>query len=158
MHKSALPDVVMEVDNTTDVRGGKLQLYEAWGFPEVWVEVSERASPSRPAGRMPRLTIHLLDAGSYRTVDVSRAFPGWTAAEIHTTMNETELSMATGWVLDRVGGGSVLGTAGPLTEPPGFASSATRHASRSLKRPCTAFWPRGGLPVRSGSTPGHWSA
>ena len=97
------PDVVVEVDNTTDVRRGKLQLYEAWGFPEVWVEVPERASPSRPAGRMPGLTIHLLDGGSYRTVGVSRAFPGWTAVEIHTAMNEPELSMATGRVLDRVG-------------------------------------------------------
>ena len=29
----ALPEVVLEVDNTTDVRRGKLGLYEAWGFP-----------------------------------------------------------------------------------------------------------------------------
>ena len=33
----ALPDVVLEVDNTTDVRRGKLALCESWGFPEVWV-------------------------------------------------------------------------------------------------------------------------
>ena len=28
-----LPDVVLEVDHTTDVRRGKLRLYESWGFP-----------------------------------------------------------------------------------------------------------------------------
>ena len=33
------PDVVLEVDHTTDARRGKLELYESWGFPEVWVEV-----------------------------------------------------------------------------------------------------------------------
>ena len=38
----SLPDVVLEVDNTTDVRRGKLGLYESWGFPEVWVEVPGR--------------------------------------------------------------------------------------------------------------------
>ena len=97
------PDVVVEVDNTTDVRRGKLQLYEEWGFPEVWVEVPERHSPSRPSGRLPGLTIHLLDGGSYRTDTGSRAFPGWTAAEIHTAMNEPELSAATSEVLTRVG-------------------------------------------------------
>ena len=42
-----LPDVVLEVDNTTDVRRGKLGLYEAWSFPEVWVEVPEHPAPGR---------------------------------------------------------------------------------------------------------------
>ena len=97
------PDVVVEVDHTTDVRRGKLQFYEEWGFPEVWVEVPERHTPSRPSGRLPGLTIHLLDGGSYRTSTESRAFPGWTAEEIHTAMNESELSAATSEVLTRVG-------------------------------------------------------
>ena len=97
------PDVVVEVDNTTDVRKGKLWLYEEWGFPEVWVEVPERRAPSRPSGLLPGLTIHLLDAGSYRTATESRAFPGWTAEEIHTAMTEPELSAATSEVLTRVG-------------------------------------------------------
>ena len=45
------PDVVLEVDYTTDVRPGKLLLYEAWGFPELWVIVPpEGGSPRRPAG------------------------------------------------------------------------------------------------------------
>ena len=98
-----LPDVVLEVDNTTDVRRGKLWLYEEWGFPEVWVEVPERRSPSRPAGRHPGLTIHLLDDGEYRTARVSRAFPGWTANEIHMALNEPFLSATTSRILDRVG-------------------------------------------------------
>ena len=97
------PDVVVEVDHTTDVRRGKLQFYEEWGFPEVWVEVPERHTPSRPAGRLPGLAIHLLVGGSYRTGTESRAFPGWTAEEIHTAMNESELSAATSEVLTRVG-------------------------------------------------------
>ena len=97
------PDVVVEVDHTTDVRRGKLQLYEEWGFPEIWVEVPDRYSPSRPSGRLPGLTIHLLDEGRYRTDPESRAFPGWTGGEIHTAMNEPELSAATSEVLTRVG-------------------------------------------------------
>ena len=97
------PDVVVEVDHTTDVRRGKLWLYEEWGFPEVWVEVPERYSPSRPAGRLPGLVIHLLEGGRYRSAPESRAFPGWTAEEIHTTFNEPALSAATGEVLARVG-------------------------------------------------------
>ena len=46
-----LPDVVLEVDHTTDVRPGKLLLlYEAWGFPELWVVVPpEGARRRRPA-------------------------------------------------------------------------------------------------------------
>ena len=97
------PDVVVEVDHTTDVRRGKLSLYEEWGFPEVWVEVPERYAPSRPAGRLPGLVIHLLQGRRYRTVPVSRAFPGGTAEEIHTALNEPALSAATGEVLARVG-------------------------------------------------------
>ena len=97
------PDVVVEVDHTTDVRRGKLGLYEEWGFPEVWVEVPERYAPSRPAGRLPGLVIHLLEGGCYRTAPESRAFPGWAAEEIHTALNEPALSAATGEVLARVG-------------------------------------------------------
>ena len=96
------PDVVLEVDRTTDVRRGKLRLYEAWGFPEVWVEVPEGWSASRPAGRRPGLTIHLLEDGTYRESPESRAFPGWRAAEIHTAMNEAATSAATGQVIRRV--------------------------------------------------------
>ena len=97
------PDVVLEVDHTTDVRRGKLWFYEEWGFPEVWVEVPERGSRSRPAGRRPGLAIHLLEGGAYGTARESRAFPGWTANEIHMALNEPVRSAITSRVLDRVG-------------------------------------------------------
>ena len=87
-----LPDLVMEVDNTTDVRRGKLKLYESWGFPELWVEVPDWESPSRPAGLRPGLTIHLLEGGAYRISPASRAFPGWRAVDIHAALNEFALS------------------------------------------------------------------
>ena len=94
-----LPDVVLEVDYSTDVRRGKLWLYEAWGFPEVWVEVPEGGSPRRRPG----LTIHRRSPEGYRSVPASVALPGWTAAEIHAAFNEAELSEATCAVLERVG-------------------------------------------------------
>ena len=97
------PDVILEVDHTTDVRRGKLALYEAWGFPEVWVEVPDRTTPSRPAGRRPGLTIHVLEGGAYLESAVSRAFPGWTVEEIHTALNEEALSAGTCRSLARVG-------------------------------------------------------
>ena len=34
-----LPDVVLEVDHTTDVRRRKLEIYKESGFPEIWVLV-----------------------------------------------------------------------------------------------------------------------
>ena len=86
------PDVVLEVDHTTDVRRGKLLLYEAWGFPEVWVEVPDRWAPGGLRGRRPGLTIHLLEGGVYRESPMSRAFPNWRAQAIHEAMNEVEPS------------------------------------------------------------------
>ena len=94
-----LPDVVLEVDYATDVRRGKLGLYEAWGFPEVWVEVPEGGSPRRRPG----LTIHRRSAEGYRSVPASVTLPGWTATEIHAAFNEAELSESTCAVLERVG-------------------------------------------------------
>ena len=105
-----LPDVVLEVDYSTDVRRGKLRLYESWGFPEVWVEVPDAESPSRSPRRGSGLTIHRLGAGGYEPVPASIAFPGWTAAEIHTALNEATLSEATSAVLTRIG--RALGDAG----------------------------------------------
>ncbi len=94
------PDVVLEVDHTTDVRPGKLLLYEAWGFPELWVVVPPAgATRRRPAG----VTIHLLEGGRYRSSPESAAFPSWTAAEIHTGLTEPVPTPATCRVLERVG-------------------------------------------------------
>ena len=94
------PDVVLEVDHTTDARRGKLPLYESWGFPEVWVEAP---SPSRPRGRRSGLTIHLLEHGAYRESAESRAFCGWTTDEIHAALNEATPSARTSAVVERVG-------------------------------------------------------
>ena len=113
-----LPDVVLEVDHTTDVRRGKLLQYEAWNFPELWIEVPDWSTPSRPRGLTPGLTIHLLEDGRYRNSVESRAFPGWTAAEIHAAMNETTPSERTHGILERVG--TLLGAregTGPDDDP-----------------------------------------
>ena len=87
----------------TDVRRGKLRLYESWGFPELWVDVPERRAPSRPRNRRAGLTIHLLEEGAYRESPVSRAFPGWRAKAIHTAMNEAEPSGWTHAMLEHLG-------------------------------------------------------
>ena len=113
-----LPDVVLEVDNTTDVRRGKLALYESWGFPEVWVEVPDEPSPSRPSSLRPGLTIHVSGREGFRVAPSSRAFPGWTAEEIHRALNEPEVSAASTAALRRVG--RALGVAdgtGPDDDP-----------------------------------------
>ena len=99
----AYPDVVLEVDYSTDARRSKLGLYASWGFPEVWLEVPEERPKSRPRGRESGLTIYLLDGGAYRLVGESRAFAGWTAGEIHAALNEQERSAETYAVLERVG-------------------------------------------------------
>lgn len=113
-----LPDVVLEVDNTTDVRRGKLYLYESWGFPEVWVEVPDKPARSRPKSLRPGLTIHAMERGRFVEAPVSRAFPGWTAEEIHRAMNEPALSADSVAALRRVGRrmGATDGT-GPDDDP-----------------------------------------
>ncbi len=97
-----LPDVVLEVDLTTDVRYRKMGLYEEWGFRELWVETPENRAPSRP-NRKPGMTIRVLGAHGYEETPESRAFPTWTADEIHAALNEDVLSASTVAVLRRVG-------------------------------------------------------
>ena len=109
-----LPDVVLEVDHTTDVRPGKLLLYEAWGFPELWVVVPPAGATRRkPAG----VTVHRMLGGRYESVAASVALPGWTAAEIHAGLTEPVTAQTYG-VLARVGGalGAREGT-GPDDDP-----------------------------------------
>ena len=86
-----LPDVVLEVDHTTDVRKRKLGIYKESGFPEVWVLVPWEASVRRPG-----LTIHVRRGDVYREEPESRAFPGWRAEEIHRALTESPLS-ETAW-------------------------------------------------------------
>lgn len=114
----ARPDVVLEVDYSTDVRAGKLRRYELWGFPEVWVDVPDAPSPSRPRSRASGLTIHIMENGRFRRASESRAFPGWTAEEIHRALNERPVSRETLDVLRRVGRrlGAEEGT-GPDDDP-----------------------------------------
>ncbi len=97
------PDVVLEVDHTTDVRGNRLKIYETSGFPEVWVEVPDAYSPSRPRGLKAGLSIHLLEGGRHAPSEESRAFPGWRAKEIHRALNESVTSQETMTTLYRVG-------------------------------------------------------
>ena len=95
-----LPDIVLEVDHTTDIRRGKLPLYEAWGFPELWMLVAPAgATERRPAG----VTIHRLGDDRYEVVTESVAFPGWTAPEIHVALTEPLTTERTCRVLERVG-------------------------------------------------------
>ena len=124
------PDVVLEVDHTTDARRRKLGQYEAWGFPEVWIEVPEARTASRPRSRRSALTIYLLVDGAYRTSAASRAFPGWTAVEIHAALNEEMFSAETSAVLEQVG--AVLGEregTGPDDDP---LLGAQRRRSRAV--------------------------
>ena len=126
------PEVVLEVDHTTDARRRKLGQYESWGFPEVWIEVPEAHAPARPRSRRSGLTIHLLEDGAYRESAESRAFPGWTAAEIHAALNEATFSARTSAVLERVG--AVLGEregTGPDDDP---LLGAQRRRSRAEGR------------------------
>ena len=100
---ASYPDVVLEVDHTTDVRPGKLRIYESWGVPELWVEVPDQSSRSRPASLRPGLTIRLLRNGAYRESPVSRAFPGWRAEDVHEGMNEIGFSERTCAILEHLG-------------------------------------------------------
>ena len=97
--KHDLPDVVLEVDHTTDVRQWKLGKYQEWGFPEIWVLV-----PWEESKRTPGLDIHVRGSnGGYRVVSESLAFPGWKAEEIHVALTEEPLTAETYGVLERVG-------------------------------------------------------
>ena len=124
-----LPEVVLEVDHTTDARCRKLRQYQAWGFPEVWLEVPEAPSASRPRSRRSGLTILVLAAGAYRESAASRAFPGWTAVEIHAALNEEALSAETSAVLERVG--TVLGERGGTGPDDDPLLGAQRRRSRA---------------------------
>ena len=101
--EDAYPDVVLEVDDARDIRRDKLALYEEWGFPELWVEVPNAWSPSRPRGLTPELRIYLQEGERYVLSPESRAFVGWRADEIHRALNEPVISEQTSAVLERVG-------------------------------------------------------
>ena len=91
-----LPDVVLEVDHTTDMRRRKLGIYKESGFPEIWVLV-----PWESSVRAPGLTIHVRRGEEYREEAASRAFPGWKAEEIHRALTESPLSETAWRALER---------------------------------------------------------
>ena len=43
VRRSGYPDIVMEVNNTTDTRKGRLRLYEDMGVPELWISLANGA-------------------------------------------------------------------------------------------------------------------
>ena len=85
--RDPLPEVVLEVDHTTDVRRRKLEVYKESGFPEIWVLVPWEASV-----RAPGLAIHVRRGDFYHEESSSRAFPGWTAQEIHLALTEAPMT------------------------------------------------------------------
>ena len=95
--RDPLPDVVLEVDHTTDLRRRKLGIYKESGFPEIWVLVPWEASV-----RAPGLAIHVRREDGYREEAASRAFPGWKADEIHRALTEEPLSDEARRALERV--------------------------------------------------------
>ena len=97
------PDLVIEVDNTTDARRRKLAIYEEWGFPEVWIEVPDAPAKSRPKSRRSELAIYALRRGRFEERPASIVLPGWTAEEIHVALNERAISEGTCAALERVG-------------------------------------------------------
>ena len=60
-------------------------------------------SRNRPRRVRPGLTIYVLEEGRFRTADESRAFPTWTALQIHAALNESRLGSRTLADLTRVG-------------------------------------------------------
>ena len=78
-----LPDVVLEVDHTTDVRRRKLDIYKESGFPEIWVLVPWEVIGAR-ARDWPSTCVE--EDGVLREEASSRAFPGWKAEEIHLAL------------------------------------------------------------------------
>ena len=99
------PDIVLEVDHTTDARRRKLGVYEEWQIPEVWVEVPDAPSQSRPKSRRSGCTLHVLEEKTKRYSEAlaSKALLGWTAEEIHLALNEPVVSEQTWATVARVG-------------------------------------------------------
>ena len=126
-----LPDVVFEVDLTTDVRDRKLDVYSAWGIPELWVEVPDADMPGKR--KSSGLTILLFDDGTFRESAESAAFPTLSAREIHAALNEPSMSATTVETVRRVGGimGRRTGT-GPDDDP--FLGVERRLSRREGRR------------------------
>ena len=139
-----LPDVVLEVDHTTDVRQRKLGIYKESGFPEIWVLV-----PWESSVRAPGLAIHVRRGGGYREEPASRAFPGWKAEEIHRALTETPWSETAWRALERtaLAMGEREGTT-PQHDPL-MASESARVQARSHARAVAATLRARGIEMSS---------
>ena len=123
-----LPDVVLEVDHTTDVRRRKLGIYTESGFPEIWVLV-----PWDSSVRAPGLAIHVRRGEAYREEAQSRAFPGWKAEEIYRALTEEPLSAGARRALERVA--LAMGErAGTRPEDDPFTRTISRKAEAKGRR------------------------
>ena len=126
-----LPDVVLEVDHSTDVRRRKLGVYKESGFPEIWVLV-----PWDSSVRAPGLAIHVRRGAGYREEGESRAFPGLegggdpSRADRGADVGEGVAGAGT----DRAGDGCTRGhgtgarSAHPLDQPRGGGKGPQRDA------------------------------
>ena len=134
-----LPDVVLEVDHTTDVRRRKLEIYKGAGFPEIWVLVPWEASV-----RAPGLTIHVRRQDGYREEASSRAFPGWTSEEIYRALTDVPLSVGARRALERtaLAMGAREGTR-PEDDPFTHALSRKAETRGRMDAVAAALWARG---------------
>ncbi len=124
---------------------GQAGLYEAWGFPEVWVDVPETGyAPSRPAGLSPGLTIHVLEDGG---LPDSGGEPGVSGLDGGGDPHGDERSdVVDGNQPGAAPGGTGAGSAGghrPPTTRHGCAWSVARPASKGNGR-CWFARRRGG--------------
>ena len=142
-----LPDVVLEVDHTTDAGRRKLDIYKASRFPEIWVLV-----PWESSVRAPGLTIHVRREEVCREEAASRAFAGWKAEEIHRALTENPMSEPTWRALERtaLAMGAREGTT-PEHDPLTRSVSAKGHA-RGLMEAAAAVLQARGIEVASDLT------
>ena len=139
-----LPDVVLEVDHSTDVRRRKLGIYKESGFPEIWVLV-----PWEVSVRAPGLAIHVRRGAGYREEGESRAFPGWKAQEIHRALTEAPMS-ATAWrALERTARAMGAREGTTPQHDPLMASESARVQARSHARAVVATLRARGIEVSS---------
>ena len=94
--RDPLPEVVLEVDHTTDVRRRKLDICKESGFPEIRVLV-----PWDSSVRAPGLAIHVRRGAGYCEAGESRAFPGWKAEEVDRALTEDPMSETAWRALER---------------------------------------------------------
>ena len=154
--RDPLPDVVLEVDHTTDVRRRKLGIYKESGFPEVWVLVPWEASV-----RAPGLTIHVRRGDVYREEPSSRAFPGWRAEEIHLALTEAPMSEGAWRALERVAlsMGAREGTKpedDPLMRSQSARARARGHVRGQMEAVAQVLEARGIAPARDTLVDREW--